>query len=115
MSKGLVFTTVRRIAYLLYVSILLILCSPAFSASAMPLPSAGQRITEFRYIHDPDNRLDPQSALSQFKQGQYQTVLGETFNIGNSDDVFWVLFSVFNDSAEPKVRQAAAARRPATL
>ncbi len=71
----------------------------------MPLPSAVQRITEFHYIHDPDNRLDPQSALSQFKQGQYQTVLGEAFNIGNSDDVFWILFSVFNDSADHEIRR----------
>ena len=38
--------------------------------------------------------------MLRFKQGRYQTVTGEAFNIGNSDDVFWILFSVFNSSTE---------------
>lgn len=71
----------------------------------MPLPSAGQRITEFRYLHDRDEGLNQQSALHRFRQGQYQTVSGEAFNIGNSDDVYWILLSVDNDAAKAKTRR----------
>ncbi len=71
----------------------------------MPLPSASQRITEFRYLHDPDDTLNLQSALNRFRQGQYQTVSGEAFNIGNSDDVYWILLSVDHDAAKTKTRR----------
>lgn len=105
MFKGLVFITVRRFACWLYISILLILGSPAFADSAMTLPSASQRITEFSYLHDPDDTLSLQSALNRFRQGQYQAVSGEAFNIGNSDDVYWILLSVDNDAAKAKTRR----------
>lgn len=105
MIKDLVFITDHRLACWLYVSILLFFNSPAFSGSAVPLVPVSQRITEFHYIYDQDDRLNPQSARLLFKQGRYRTVSGEAFNIGNSDDVFWILFSVFNDSTEAETRR----------
>ncbi len=71
------------------------------------MAEAGQRITQFRYIRHPDNSLSPQTALLRFARGRYQSVSGEGFNIGNSDDVFWIRFSVFNDSQRPQTRRLA--------
>ncbi|MGR9117328.1 MAG: ATP-binding protein [Gammaproteobacteria bacterium] len=105
MIKGLVFITDHRIAYALYVSILIFTNSPAFSDSTMPLAPVSQRITEFRYILDHDDNLNPQSVMLRFRQGHYQTVTDEAFNVGNSDDLFWILFSVLNDSTEAETRR----------
>jgi signal transduction histidine kinase len=78
---------------------------PAFPDSTIDLLSKTQRITHFRYIQDSDKNLNRQFAVMRFKQGRYQTLSAEAFNIGNSDDVFWILVTVLNDSAQDDSRR----------
>ncbi len=94
-----------RIAYIFYISTLFLIASPAFAGTEPHQLSSSNRFTRFQYIHDKDNRLTPQSASVQFEQGVYKTISGEAFNIGNSDDIFWIRVSVFNDFTEKKTRR----------
>ena len=82
---------------------MLLVAGPALSANN--LLSEAERLSHFNYIHDKNNNLNRQSAAFQFRQGQYKTLLAEAFNIGNSDDVFWIEIPVFNDSNEIKKRR----------
>lgn len=60
--------------------------------------SQGNRIIQFKYIRDDFQQLNLQSVLQRFEQGSYQKMTGQAFNIGNSDDVYWIMFSVINDT-----------------
>lgn len=86
-----------------YLSILLIVTSSAVSASN--ILSEGDPLSLFRYIHDNNKELNIQSALLRFQQGKSKTLSAKAFNIGNSDDVFWIAISVFNDTNKIKKRR----------
>lgn len=80
--------------------------SPVFSSeSNSHVLSQGDRITRFNYIQDASRNLDLRRAVQLFAQGTYKTVSGQAFNIGNSDDVYWIKFSLSNDTQKIQNRR----------
>jgi signal transduction histidine kinase len=96
----------RLTTHLLCCCLIMMFSSPVFSSeSNSHALSRGERITRFNYIQDASRNLDLRRAVQQFTQGAYKTVSGQAFNIGNSDDVYWIKFSIGNDTQKSQNRR----------
>lgn len=63
------------------------------------------QLSHFKYIKDNSQHLTIDDALHRFKLGAYQKMMSQAFNVGNSDDIYWIMFSINNKTQKAQRRR----------